>query len=282
MTGSVADSVRPNPDTVRAVDLGLEGRVAIVTGGSQGIGREIALLLASEGAHIVIAARRDEVLERTAVEIRECGGRVVAVAADVATSDGPAAIADAALAAFGRVDIVVNNAGKGHNKTIETLTDDDWYASIDLNLMSAVRMCRAVVPQMRDRGWGRVVNISTRVALEPDPYFAAYGAAKAGLVNFSKNLANAYSRDGVLTNCIVPGLIHSEAIDQAAQRSATETGLSVDEVMARTLEKRPIPAGRLGEPSDVAGLVALLCSDHGSWITGACFTVDGGIVRSDR
>lgn len=278
----MAEVVGRNPDTVRAVDLGLEGRVAIVSGGSQGIGREIALLLASEGAHLVIAARRTEVLERTAVEIRELGRRVVAVAADVATPEGPAAIADAALDAFGRVDIVINNAGKGHNKALDALTDEDWYASIDLNLMSAVRMCRALVPQMRDRGWGRVVNISTRVALEPDPYFAAYGAAKAGLVNFSKSLANAYSREGVLTNCIVPGLIRSEAIDQAAQKSAAETGLSVEEVMARTLKQRPIPAGRLGEPSDVAGLVALLCSEHGSWITGACFTVDGGIVRSDR
>lgn len=264
------------------VDLSLGGRVALVTGGSQGIGREIARLLAAEGADLVLAARRTEVLERTASEIRALGRQVLAVTADVATPDGPAAIADAALAAFGHVDIVVNNAGKGHNQPLDALTDDDWQASIDLNLMSAVRMCRALVPQMCDRGWGRVVNISTRVALEPDPYFAAYGAAKAGLVNFSKNLANAYSRHGVLTNCIVPGLIRSEAIDQAAEKSAAETGLSVDEVMARTLAKRPIPAGRLGEPSDVAGLVALLCSDYGSWITGACLTVDGGIVRSDR
>ena len=264
------------------MDLSLGGRVAVVTGGSQGIGREVALLLAAEGADLVIAARRTEVLERTAAELRSLGHRVVGVRGDVATPDGPAAIADAALAAFGRVDIVINNAGKGHNKPLEALTDDDWQASLALNLMSAVRMCRALVPQMRDRGWGRIVNISTRVALEPDPYFAAYGAAKAGLVNFSKNLANAYSRDGVLTNSIVPGLIRSEAIDQAAQKSATETGLSVDEVMARTLKKRPIPAGRLGEPSDEAGHVALLCSEYGSWITGACFTVDGGIVRSDR
>jgi 3-oxoacyl-[acyl-carrier protein] reductase len=264
------------------VDLDLQERVAVVTGGSQGIGREIALLLAGEGADLVIAARRTEVLERTATELRDLGRRVVAVTADVATPDGPAAIADAALAAFGRVDIVINNAGKGHNKALDELTDEDWYASIDLNLMSAVRMCRALVPQMRDRGWGRVVNISTRVALEPDPYFAAYAAAKAGLINYSKNLANAFSSDGVLTNCIVPGLIRSEAIDQAAQKSAAETGLSVDEVMARTLQRRPIPAGRLGEPSDVAGLAALLCSERGSWITGGCFTVDGGIVRSDR
>jgi 3-oxoacyl-[acyl-carrier protein] reductase len=264
------------------MDLGLAGRVAIITGGSQGIGREIALLLAAEGADVVIAARRTEILDRTADELRALGRRAVAITADVATPDGPAAVAGAAFNEFGRVDILVNNAGKGYNKPIVELTDDDWYASIDLNLMSAVRMCRAVMPQMRERGWGRIVNISTRVAREPDPYFAAYAAAKAALINFSKNLANAYSSDGVLTNCIVPGLIRSEAIDQAAEKSAAETGLSVDEVMARTMKKRPIPAGRLGEPSDVAGVVALLCSDHGSWITGGCFTIDGGIVRSDR
>lgn len=264
------------------MDLGLEGRVAVVTGGSQGIGREIALLLAAEGADVVIAARRADRLERTASELRERGHRVVSVVADVATPQGPAEIAAAALAQLGRVDILVNNAGKGHNKPIDELTDEDWYASIDLNLMSAVRMCRALVPQMRERGRGRIVNIATRVAREPDPYFAAYAAAKAALINFSKNLANAYSPEGVLTNCVVPGLIRSEAIDQAAEKSAAETGLAVDEVMARTLRKRPIPAGRLGEPTDVAGLVALLCSEHGAWITGACFTVDGGIVRSDR
>jgi 3-oxoacyl-[acyl-carrier protein] reductase len=265
------------------VDLGLAGRTAVITGGSQGIGREIARLLAAEGADLVLAARRTGVLEATAAELREAHSRrVVAITADVATPEGPAAIADAALAEFASVDILINNAGKGHNVPIDELTDADWYASLDLNLMSAVRLCRALVPQMCARGWGRVINISTRVAREPDPYFAAYAASKAALINYSKNLANAHSADGVLTNCIVPGLIRSEAIDQAAQKSAAETGLTVDEVMARTLKKRPIPAGRLGEPSDVAGLVALLCSEYGAWITGACFTIDGGIVRSDR
>jgi len=265
------------------VDLGLAGRTAVITGGSQGIGREMARLLAAEGADVVLAARRTEVLEATAADLRGAHGRrVLAVTADVATAEGPAAIADAALAEFGAVDSLINNAGTGHNVPLDDLTDADWYASLDLNLMSAVRLCRALVPQMCARGWGRVINISTRVAREPDPYFAAYAASKAALINYSKNLANAHSADGVLTNCIVPGLIRSEAIDQAAQKSAAETGLTVDEVMARTLKKRPIPAGRLGEPSDVAGLVALLCSDYGAWITGACFTIDGGIVRSDR
>jgi 3-oxoacyl-[acyl-carrier protein] reductase len=183
---------------------------------------------------------------------------------------------------FGSVDILVNNAGKGHSKPLADLDDDDWHASFELNLMSAVRFARGCVPAMRAQGWGRIVNIASRVGREPDPYFAPYAATKAALINFSKNLANAYSSDGVLTNCIVPGLIRGEAVEAAAQQSAAATGKSVDEVYAATLRKRPIPAGRLGEPADVAGLVAFLASDHASWITGACFDVDGGIVRADR
>lgn len=264
------------------MDLGLSGRVALVTGASQGIGREIALVLAAEGADVAICARRTERLEQAATDIRAHGRRVVAVAADVATADGPAAVLAATTEAFGRVDILVNNAGKGHSKLLAEVNDDDWYASVELNLMSAVRFARGCVPGMRDRGWGRVVNIASRVGREPDPYFAPYGAAKAALINFSKNLANAYSGDGVLTNCIVPGLIHGEAVEAAAQRSAASTGKTVAEVYAATLRKRPIPAGRIGEPADVAGLVAFLASDHASWITGACFDVDGGIVRADR
>jgi 3-oxoacyl-[acyl-carrier protein] reductase len=264
------------------MDLGLAGRVALVTGGSQGIGRDIALTLAAEGADVAICARRREVLDATADELRALGRDVCAVQADVATADGVQRVADAVFDQLGRVDILVNNAGKGSPKALLELTDDEWYASIDLNLMSAVRMSRACVPGMRERGWGRIVNISSRVGREPDEYFGPYAASKAALINFSKTLANAFSRDGVLTNCVVPGLIKGEGVQEAAERSAEATGKTVDEVYEATLRKRPIPAGRLGEPSDVSGLVALLVSDRGSWITGSCFTVDGGIVRSDR
>ncbi len=263
------------------MELGLDGRVAVVTGGSQGIGREIALGLAAEGCDVVIAARRAEPLEHVAEEIRALGRRALAVVADVTTTDGIGAIAAGALHGFGqgRVDILVNNAGKGSPKPILDLTDDDWLASFDLNLMGAVRLSKALIPGMRERGWGRIVNISSRVGREPDAYFGPYGAAKAALINYSKTLANAFSKDGVLTNCVVPGLIRSEAIDDAAHKSAAATGKTFDEVMAESLRRRPIPVGRIGEPSDVAGLVVLLCSDRASWITGSCFTVDGGIVR---
>lgn len=264
------------------MDLGLHDRVAIVTGASQGIGRSIALTLAAEGADVVLVARRLPGLEAVAAEVTALGRRAQVVPADVASPDGPPAVVEATLAAFGRVDILINNAGKGHPKAMLELTDDDWHASFELNLMSAVRLSMACVPHMKAQGWGRIINISSRVGREPDPYFGPYSAAKAALISFSKNLANAFSKHGVLTNCVVPGLIRSEAIDDAARASAEATGQTVEEVFAATLKKRPIPAGRLGEPGDVAGLVGLLVSEHGSWITGSCFTVDGGIVRGDR
>jgi 3-oxoacyl-[acyl-carrier protein] reductase len=264
------------------VDLGIDGRVAIVTGASQGIGRAITLTLAAEGADVVIVARRLPGLEAVANEVAALGRRVKVVSADVATADEPAAVVSTAIEQFGRIDILVNNAGKGGPKPMLELTDADWQASIELNLMSAVRMSLACVPHMREQRWGRIINIASRVGREPDPYFAPYAASKAALINFSKNLANAFSQHGILTNCIVPGLIHSEAVDEAARRSAEATGRTVEEVFDATLAKRPIPVGRLGEPEDVAGLVGLLVSERGAWITGACFTVDGGIVRGDR
>ncbi len=264
------------------MELGLTDRVAIVTGGSQGIGREIALSLVREGADVLLVARRPDPLERVAEEVRALGRSAAALSADVSTPEGAAAAVQAALDRFGHVDILVNNAGKGSPKHMLELTDADWDASIQLNLMSAVRLSLACVPHMKEQRWGRIVNISSRVGREPDPYFAPYSAAKAALINFSKNLANAFSKHGVLSNCIVPGLIRSEAIDDAARKSAAATGLTVEQVHEATLAKRPIPAGRLGEPEDVAGLVTLLVSDRGSWITGSCFTVDGGIVRGDR
>src|SRR5207244_4938112 len=136
----------------------------------------------------------------------------------------------------------------------------------------------ACVPRSRARGGGRIYNISPRDGRKPDPYFAPYAAAKAALINFTKSLANAFSKDGVLANCVVPGLVRTEAVLEAARKSAEATGKTVEEVLAETLRARPIPAGRMGEPADVAGLVVFLASPRASWITGATLTVDGGMV----
>ena len=174
--------------------------------------------------------------------------------------------------------MLVNNAGKGTPKRLLDLTEEDWQASFALNFMSAVRLSLACVPLMRASGGGRIINIASRVGRQPDPYFAPYAAAKAALINFTKSLANAFSRDGILSNCVLPGLVRTEAVEEAARTSAAATGKTVEEVFAETLRARPIPIGRMGEPADVAGLVVFLASPRASWITGATFSVDGGIL----
>lgn len=262
------------------MDLGISDRVAIVTGGSQGIGLEIALALAREGAHIVLCARRRPQLELAAKAVAATGAAVETIPLDVTDVGSEATARDVALRRFGRLDILVNNAGRGSPRPVLEQTGEDWRDSFELNLFSAVRFSIACAPAMQAAGWGRIVNISSRVALEPDPYFAPYAASKAGLINFTKSMANALSKDGVLTNCIVPGLIRSDAVEEAAEKSAAATGSTADEVMEEMLRRRPIPVGRLGEPDDVAGLATFLASEQAGWITGACFTVDGGIVRS--
>ena len=258
--------------------MDLAGRIALVTGASRGIGRAIALELAEAGADLVINARGSAALDAVAAEIRARGRDVEAVPADVATEAAAPLVVERTIARFGRVDVLVNNAGKGSPKRLLDLTEEDWHASFELNFMSAVRLSLACVPLMRARGGGRIVNISSRVGRQPDPYFAPYAAAKAALINFTKSLANAFSKDGVLANCVVPGLVRTEAVLEAARKSAEATGKTVEEVLAETLRARPIPAGRMGEPADVAGLVVFLASPRASWITGATFTVDGGIV----
>ena len=258
--------------------MDLAGRIALVTGASRGIGRAIALELAEAGADLVINARGSAALDAVATEVRARGRDVEAVPADVATEAGAPLVVERAVARFGRVDVLVNNAGKGSPKRLLDLTEEDWHASFELNFMSAVRLSLACVPLMRARGGGRIINISSRVGRQPDPYFAPYAAAKAALINFTKSLANAFSKDGVLANCVVPGLVRTEAVLEAARESAEATGKTVEEVLAETLRARPIPAGRMGEPADVAGLVVFLASPRASWITGSTFTVDGGIV----
>jgi len=256
----------------------LAGQVALVTGASKGIGRAIALELARVGADLAINARGREALGAVAGEVRACGRQVETVAADVATEAGGQLVVERAVARFGRVDVLVNNAGRGAPRRLLELTEADWQASFALNFMSAVRLSLACVPLMRAQGGGRIVNIASRVGRQPDPLFAPYAAAKAALINFTKSLANAFSKDGILSNCIVPGLIRTEAVEEAARASAAATGRTVEEVLAETLRRRPIPAGRMGEPADVAGLVVFLASPHASWITGGTFSVDGGIL----
>jgi len=264
------------------MDLRLRGKRAIVTGSSRGIGKAIAGVLAAEGAQVTVCARSPRPLEAAAAELRATGADVVAVAADLGTDQGVAAVFDAHVAAFGGVDVLVNNVTGGAGpRDVLTATDADWIDGFTMNVLVHVRFIRRALPGMLERGWGRIVNVASTAGRQPDTELPTYGPIKAALINLSKLLANAYSPNGVLTNCVCPGITRTEAAMAAAVRRTgrhdDEPGRVFDEYFG---PRRPLPAGRFGEPEDTAALVALLCSERAAWITGTCIDVDGGWVKS--
>jgi 3-oxoacyl-[acyl-carrier protein] reductase len=263
------------------MELGLYDRVAIVTGASRGIGRQIALDLAREGTHLVLNARSEAALASTAHEAEAHGVRVVKVVADLIEPDAADLVVQTAVGTFDRLDILVNNAGGGGDaKRMSKLTNDDWLAGFELNFFSCVRMSNACVPFMLEREWGRIVSISSTYGVEPGPYFGPYSAAKAALMNFSKNLSRAYSARGILANCVIPGVTITEAIVETAASAAAAQGTSSDDVMAKMMQQDPVAMGRFGTPDEVAAAVVFLASEAASWITGAALAVDGGTLRS--
>jgi 3-oxoacyl-[acyl-carrier protein] reductase len=264
------------------MDLGLRGRRALVTGSSKGIGRAIAAQLAAEGARVTVCARGADALDTTADGLRASGAEVVAVAADLATDAGVETVWRAHAAAFGGVDVLVNNVtGGARAQDIFAATDDDWIDGYVMNVLVHVRFIRRALPGMLERRWGRIVNVSSTAGRQPDDQLPTYGPNKAALINLSKLLANAYSRQGVLTNCVCPGITRTEAAIASAVRRTGRTGDDPGRVFDEYFgARRPLPAGRFGEPGDTAGLVAFLCSEAASWITGVCVDVDGGWVKS--
>jgi len=264
------------------MELGIKGKVAVVTGGDSGIGRATAKLLADEGVKIALLDKTTEQLKETANEIAKVG-EVFPVKADLRNWDEVKAAKDKILKQFGSVDILVNCAGiTGATGNFLEISDEDWHEALEVDLMSAVRMCRTFIPVMRESGWGRVVLIASEDAVQPYTDEMPYCAAKAGVLNFAKNLSKAYAEDGVLVNSVSPAFIATPMTDAMMEQRADKMGSTKDEAIATFLkEKRPnLELQRRGRAEEVAAVITFLCSQQSSFVVGANYRVDGGSVAT--
>jgi 3-oxoacyl-[acyl-carrier protein] reductase len=256
------------------MDLGIKGKVALITGGSRGLGRQSAIALAQEGVNVAICARGEEQLNITAAELNDMGINVGAYVADLSDDSGAAALASKVEADLGPIEILVNNVG-GSLGTSDLMTSslDDFHMVMNANLWSAVALMKHVVPGMQERGWGRVVNISSIFGREYGGT-APYMAAKAAMIATTKHTAMAVAKDGVTVNSVAPGsVLHKEGTWEKFMANNS------DEVVAEFID-RNLPMGKFGWPEPIGATVAFLASTQADLITGACLNVDGGQSHS--
>jgi 3-oxoacyl-[acyl-carrier protein] reductase len=256
------------------MDLGLSGKVCVVTGASSGIGLETARRLAAEGANVLMVARDAERLEQAADEI---GGEWVA--ADVTDPEADERIVAACAEQMGGIDVLVNNAGTSFAKPLADLSDEDWNGQWELHVMAPMRLMRAAAPRMAAAGGGRIVNVCSSSGKRPSQTNAAYSVTKAAQLSLSRVFADAFASQGVLVNAVAPGPVASPlwtAHGGLADQAARARGVSRDEALAAQAQK--VPLGRFGEPGEIADVIAFLCSARASNVTGAAWSVDGGAV----
>lgn len=261
------------------MDLGLEGKRAVVGGSSQGLGFAAALELAREGASVVVNSRSDASAQQAADRIREqTGGNVVAVAADLSTDEGAQTLIGAALEALGGVDILVTNTGGPPSGAFEDHSAQVWRDAIAQNFESVLNVCRLALPGMRERSWGRIVNITSISVKQPVAGLILSNAIRAGVTGFARTLANEVAASGITVNNVLPGYTATERLNELADRLSAMNGTSPEAERARW--EAEIPAARLGQPDELAALIAFLASERAGYITAQSVAVDGGWIRS--
>ncbi len=258
------------------MDLGLTGKVALVTGGSEGIGKAAALSLVAEGAKATICARREDVLNSAADEIRAAtGGEVLAVSADVSTAEGVQKVIDATLSQFGRLDILVNNAGTSAAGPFESVTDEGWQTDLDLKLFGAIRFCRLAIPHMREQGGGRIINVTNLGAKAPAAASVPTSVSRAAGIAVTKAMSKEFAQDNILVNTVCIGLIKSGQHESRFERTMSDNPDNTLEGMYESMGSR-VPLGRVGEAAEAGDVIAFLASERASYLTGIAVNIDGG------
>jgi 3-oxoacyl-[acyl-carrier protein] reductase len=261
------------------MDLELKGKVAIVGGASKGLGRACAQVLAEEGASVALCSRSRPDLEKAAQEIRDTTGRdTLAFAGDLDREDTIRELVAAVAARFGRIDVVVANSGGPPLARARTATEEQWATAVQRSLLFFARMAREAMPHLKRAGGGRIINVLASTVYQPIPNLALSGVTRMGVVAFAKSLADEVGRDGILINNVCPGSILSERMLSNVTSRAKELGISVEEALAQRAAETAV--GRVGEPRELAYLVAFLASSRSSYIPGTTMLVDGGLVRS--
>ena len=261
------------------MDLELKGKVAIVGGASKGLGRACADVLAEEGSAVALCSRTGADLERAAAEIRgKTGAEVLTVAGDLDRAETIRSLVAATVERFGRLDVLVSNSGGPPLARAASATEEQWSTAVERSLLFFARMAREALPHLKRSGGGRIINILASTVYQPIPNLALSGATRMGVVAWAKSLADEVGRDGILVNNVCPGSILSERMLSNVTSRAKELGVSVDEALAQRAAETAV--GRVGDPREMAYLVAFLASGKSSYITGTTMLVDGGLVRS--
>ncbi len=253
------------------MEFGLKGKVAIVTGGTEGIGKATALTLAREGAKVAICARGQPLLDAVAAEITKAGGEVLAVSADMGKAADVERFINEVVKRFGGIDILVNNAGTSKRGKFLELTDDEWAADLELKVFGAVRCSRLAIPHMKKRGGGRIINITISGAKQPSAESYPTSVSRAAGLAITKALSKEFAADNILVNTICIGKIKSGQ----HERRYTKDGISADEYYGKL--GKDIPLKRAGEAQEVANVITFLASDAASYVTGTSINLDGGI-----